>query len=61
MQIKATITPPNMPSYNEWCKEFKVSTRCQRRTGIHNAQLIMAQWTYFSRIKIIILNLKLSA
>lgn len=60
MQIKATTIPSNMPSYNEWCKEFKVSSRCQRRTGIHNAQAIMKQWNCFSRIKTIISNLKTS-
>ena len=59
MQIKTT-TPSNMPSYNEWCKEFKVGSRCQKRSGIHNAQLIMAQWTQFDRIKTIISNLKLN-
>jgi hypothetical protein len=61
MQIKRTNIPQNMPSFNEWCKEFKVGSRCQKRLGIHNAQLIMAQWTYFSRIKTIISNLKLNA
>lgn len=34
------------PPYNEWCKEFKVSSRVQNREGIDRANIIMAQWNH---------------
>ena len=36
--------PINKPPYNEWCKEFKVSSRVQNREGIDRANTIMSQW-----------------
>lgn len=38
--------PIKQPPYNEWCKEFKVSSRVQNREGIDRANLMMSQWNH---------------
>ena len=36
----------NKPPYNEWCKEFRVSSRLQNREGIDRANSIMSEWNH---------------
>jgi hypothetical protein len=44
-QIKVkSIYPKERIPFNEWCVMFKVSTRYQDRTCIHNAERIMSLW-----------------
>jgi len=55
--------PINKPPYNEWCKEFKVSSRVQKREGIDRANTIMAQWNqtqFKNNIKQSTMNEKIS-
>lgn len=57
MQVK-TIIPENRPSYNEWCKEFKVGIRHVKRDGIDNALRIMQLWDSYYKVKQLFVNFK---
>ena len=44
--LNVRTLPIEKPPYNEWCEEFKVSSRVQKREGIDRANLIMSQWNH---------------
>ena len=45
-QLNVRTLPTEQPPYNEWCEEFKVSSRVQEREGIDRANTIMAEWNH---------------
>lgn len=44
--LNVRTLPTEQPPYNEWCEEFKVSSRVQKREGIDRANLIMSEWNH---------------
>jgi len=51
INVKTTY-PTDRPNFNDWCKEFKFGCRHIDRSGVHNAQRIMALWDGFLNTKI---------
>lgn len=46
-----SIYPKDRPSFNDWCRQFKVSSMYVDREGINNAQFIMSLWDGYSNMK----------
>ena len=46
-----TTYPTNRPPFNEWCEEFKVSTRYIDQSPIENAKRIMQLWNGLLKMK----------
>jgi hypothetical protein len=46
-----TTYPTNQPTFNDWCEEFKVSTRYTDQSPIENAKRIMQLWDGLLKMK----------